>query len=193
MTFKKIMLLASMAMAIVAAMAPAAQAEAPEWLHEGVAIEGEEELHMTGFLSSTTGAGFISGPCGVTLEGTAENVGGVASGQITGGIVQEECEANVQNCTFTPTLKNFPWTITGTTVTGQQGVKISGATFLYHYMGQCPVPTTTIAASGTMTGIVEEGSLSFEGHQDDLFLEAPFPPISFNILGGLCDTTLELG
>jgi hypothetical protein len=196
MTFKKIMLLASMAMAAVAFAAPAAQAEAPQWTHEGVAIEGEEELHIVGELSSQiAGSNFVTGPCEITFVGTASNSGpgGAAHGVITGGTIQHECQTNVEGCTITPTLLNFPWTVTGTTVTGQQGVAIDNATFLNHYIGTCPVPVTTIAASGTATGIVEEGCLSFEGHQDDMALEAPFPPAPANILGGVCDTTLELG
>jgi len=196
MTFKKIMLLASMAMAAVAFAAPAAQADAPEWYHGPNKLVGEEDLHIDAELESTTGSGFISGPCEITFEGTASNVNGMASGTITGGDVlnaNDTCETNVETCDVVATLEGFPWSVTGTTVTGEPGVEISGAQFTNHYEGtNCPVPLPTLTATGTATGIVdEEGCISFEEHQDDMHLS--IAPIAVDILGSACDTTLTLG
>jgi hypothetical protein len=198
MSFKKIMLLASMAMAAVAFAAPAAQAMAPEWYHNGNTLQGEAPLHVTGELASTVigGGGLISGPCEVTFEGVAENVNGMASGTITGGAIQEECETNVAGCTITPTLQAFPWTVTGVTITGTTGVDISGAQFENHYMGAtCPVPVSTIMATGTATGLVDVNDhhcLDFNNHTDDMLTHAPLPTLTVDILGTVCDTTLTL-
>lgn len=198
MTFKKIMLLASMAIAAVAFAAPAAQADAPEWFHGDTPVGGEAEaeaLHVVGELSSRLTVGtLVSGPCEVTFEGEAWNENGMAEGIITGGNIEHTCETSTAGCTITPTLQEFPWTLTGTTVTGEPGVEIVGAQFENHYLGSCPVPVTTIMATGTATGIVDdEGCLSMEGHTDDMVTHAPLPTLTVDIIGGVCDTTLTLG
>jgi len=200
MSFKKIMLLASMAVAAVAFAAPAAQAMAPQWYHGGEApITGTQALHVTGSLSSNVvGSPLISGPCTVTFEGTASNVNGMASGSITGGNISPSCETNTEGCTIVPTLQAFPWTLTGITVTETTGVEITGAQFENHYVsaepGDCPVPVTTIMATGTATGTVEANPkcISFENHVDAMQTHAPLPTLTVNILGTVCDTTLEL-
>jgi len=199
MTFKKIMLLASMAVAAVAFAAPAAQAMAPQWYHGGAnPITGTQALHITGNLSNTVigGGGFITGPCEVTFEGTASNVNGMASGSITGGTISPECETNVEGCTVITTLQAFPWSLTGVTVTDTTGVEISGVQFEYHYIGgaACPVPVSTIMATGTTTTTVEANPkcLSFENHTDAMVTHAPLPTITVDTLGTICDTTLEL-
>lgn len=205
MTFKKIMLLASMAMAAVAFAAPAAQAS-PEWFHNGVRVKGPGQakvLHVTGKLSSEvieTG-GFTSGPCEVTFEGEAWNENNMADGVITGGSIQHICNTNAPGCTITPTLENFPWNITGTTVTDEENaIEITGAQFTNHYIGgaACPVPVSTIMATGTATGIVEpdesgkNSCLDFENHIDHLTTHAPLPTLTVDIEGTVCDTTLTL-
>lgn len=169
---------------------------APVWKHGSTPISSPQELHVEGELSSTVigGGGLVSGPCEVTFVGEAENVNGMAHATITGGTIQEECETNVPGCTIAPTLENFPWTATGTEITEAPGLEIATPTFTNHYSAGCPVPISTIETEGIATGLVEEsGCLSFEGHLDDLFLEAPLPSLTNDILGGICDTTLTLG
>jgi len=209
MSFKKIMLLASMAMAAVAFAAPAAQATAPEWYHGGVKVGGQanaKTLHVTGSLSSeVVGTGFESGPCEVTFSGLAWNENNMADGEITGGSFHTHtCETNVEGCTITPTLQNFPWNITGVTITpgatppakAGSGIEIQGAQFENHYIGgTCPVPVSTIMATGTATAYVDTNSnkcLDFENHIDGMQTHAPLPTLTVDIRGTVCDTTLEL-
>lgn len=194
MTFRKIMLLGAMAMVATAMAAPAAQAEVPQWLHNGTPIEGEEELHLLGELGSTTGGNFVTGPCPVTYEGTASNVNGMASGTITSITIQGQCETSAGGCFASPTVENFPWILTGTTVTEVPGLEISGLKFINHYQGSCPIPVSTVTVAGIATSIVDEnGCLSFEEHQDDLLTHVTLPTIPVDTLGSLCETTLTLG
>jgi len=198
MTFKKIMLLSAMAMVATVMSVPTAQAMAPQWYHgDANPITGTQALHLTGELANTVvGSGFASGPCTVTFEGTASNVNGMASGTITGGTIQHICETNVEGCTVTPTLQNFPWTLTGVTVTDDTGIEINGYQSETHYVGgvACPVPVSTIMATGTATGIVEDNPkcITFENHTDALQTHAPLPTLTVNLKGTICETTLEL-
>jgi len=196
MRLKKMLLLVAMALGAVAVAAPAAQGEAPEWYHGPNKLVGEEDLHVVGEFESTTGSGFFIGPCGVTYEGTASNVNGMASGSITGGDIlnaSNTCPTNIATCSIVPTLEGFPWSLTGTTVTEAPGVEINGVRMTIHYEGtNCPVPLPTLTAAGSTTGIVEEGGcLLLEEHLDDVFLT--IAPVSVDFLGGFCDTTLTLG
>lgn len=192
MKLKKIMLLVAISLAAVAMIAPEAQADAPEWYHGEETIAGEEDLHLVGTLSTSISV-FIAGGCEVTYEGTISNTEGMASGAITGGQIQHICPTSNPSCTITPTLQNFPWTLTGTTVTGEPGVEIVGAQFEIHYLGSCPLPVSTLMMTGTATGLVDEnGCLSLEGHQDDIVSHAPLPTWLFDTRGILCDTTLTL-
>jgi hypothetical protein len=185
---KKILLLASMALALVAFAAPAAQAMAPEWYSEGNTLNEPAEFHIEGELSSVVPAtGLTSGPCEVTFTGTAFNENGMAGGAVEAIEIQEECETNAPNCTVTPTV-NIPeggWKLTGITVTGTTGVEIQGATFTNDYMGSCPLAQAS--AAGTVTGIVTNGgsTISFEGHADDLKLEPPLPGLAVDLEGVL--------
>jgi len=192
MTFQKIMLLAVMAMATAAFAAPAAQADAPEW-HHGEDTIIEEDLHITGYLSSTTNGAFISGPCEVTFEGVAKNENGMAAGTITGGAMQSTCGTSVATCNVTPTPEGFPWNLTGATLTEQPGVEIGHIKMTMHYEGtNCPVPRPTLTATGYATGIVDGGGcLSFEDHQDGMHLA--IAPVVLDLRGTICDTTLTLG
>jgi len=209
MSFKKIMLLASMAMAAVAFAAPAAQATAPEWYHEGTKVGGEAEaktLHVTGKLSSNVvGSPLVSGPCEVTFKGLAWNENNMADGVITeGSFHTHTCETNFEGCTITPTLQKFPWDVTGVTITPGtedegKGLEITPAQFENHYIsdepGDCPVPVSTIMATGTATGYVDAADnkcLDFENHIDAMQTHAPLPTLTVDILGTVCDTTLEL-
>ena len=207
MTFKKIMLVASMAMAAVAFAAPAAQADAPEWwIHTGPeteeTLQGEEGFRITGALSSNVvGSALVSGPCNVTLEGTASNVNGMASGTITSGTTTKTCQTPIPGCHFEPTLDfTIPWSVTGVTVTGEKGIEIGNAKFLEHYNATCQAygipPTVTF--TGTMTALLDEEAptgecITFEEHLDDMFInDNPLAP-RVNILGTVCvDAPLTL-
>jgi len=200
MTLKKIMLVAGMAMAAAAMSAPAAQAHAPQWYHEGNVLGNQgngKALHVQGELASTViGGGMITGPCEVTFEGEAWNENGMADGVITGGEIQEECETSVEGCTVRPTLLNFPWDLTGITVTEQTGLEITTVEFENHYIGGCPVPVTTFVATGTVTGIVDGSDprcIDFENHTDAVQIHVSgLPTLTIDILGTVCDTTLTL-
>jgi len=195
MRFRKTLLLTAMAMVAVASAAPGARADAPEWLHDGQPIAGVEELHIVGSISWTTGGGFVSGPCTITLEGAGANVFGMAAGTITNGEIQKTCNTTVSTCFVKPTL-NFSegnWSLTGTTVTDHEGVEIEGISITKTYEGtNCPVPVPTLTSKGTATGFLDElGCVSLEFHFDDMTLT--LGPIPVDLRGGLCDTTLTLG
>jgi len=171
----------------------------PEWHHNGSVLAGEagpQELHLVGELSSFLSS-FQSGPCEVTFEGEAWNENEMADGVINGGEIQGSCATSAAGCTVSPTLQNFPWTLTGTEVTGElSAIEIVGMQFETHYVGggSCPLPVATIMWTGTATGVAEiEGCISFEEHQDDLLTHAPLPTTSINLQGSLCDTTLYFG
>lgn len=200
--FRKTMLIGVVALAAAVVMAQGAQADAPQWYHEGIKVgEGSgngRALHVTGELAwAIPGASVISGPCEVTFEGEAWNENGMADGVVTGGTIQEECETNIEGCTLTVTLQNFPWDITGMTVTEEPGLGIIGFQTEYHYMNTeaCPFEVSTFMTTGTLTGIAEEDvrCLSYEEHSDDLWTHAPLPTIAIDTVGKVCDTTLELG
>jgi hypothetical protein len=187
MITKKMLLLAVSAMALVAFAAPAAaQANAPEWLTGGVSIAGEDEIHVEGELSSLSSTGLTTGPCNVTLTGTAKNENGMAAGSITGGTVSKPCTTNKAGCEATDVTLNIGagWAITGATVTGVEGVEIIGASFTNHYnsASACGLPVASVTASGTVTGIVTEGGecISLENHKDDM-----------SAFGGLVTVDLE--
>jgi len=197
MTFKKIMLVASMAMAAVAFAAPAAQA-APEWyIHTGPGTEetlqNPANFEITGELSSNViGSALVSGPCHVIFEGTAENVNGMAAGTVEEGFISEHCETNIPGCTFTPTLEVGNWPLTGVTLTGHDGVEINEANFTNHYNATCQaygIPAT-VTATGTATALVDTEAptgecITFEEHLDHLFIGGPLGP-QVDILGTAC-------
>ena len=197
MKTKKMLLLAVSAMALVAFAVPAAaQANAPEWLTEGVAITEPEELHVEGELTSLSSTGLKTGPCNATLVGTAENVNGMAHGTVSGGAVTNPpCLTNKAGCQANSVTLNIPpagWTLTGTTVTGGEGVEVP-VSFTNHYnsAANCGLPVTAVTASGTATGVVVEGCLSFEGHNDEL--SAFGGAVKVDLEGVVCDTHLTLG
>jgi hypothetical protein len=185
MKLRKTMLVVGMALTLAAVAAPGAWGMAPKWYQGGSEMEEEGSLEIAGELSSKVPAtGFTSGPCEVLFEGTSINVVGMAGGRIFGWWVQNECSTNVAGCTVTPTL-NIPlegWKMTGVTVTGTTGIEIQGVTFTNDYMGSCPLAQAS--ASGTVTGIVTSPkTISFEGHADDLKLEAPLPALAVDLEG----------
>jgi hypothetical protein len=197
MTIKKMLLLASMALAAVAFAAPAAAQASPEWLLNGATLNGEEEFHIEGELSSNViGSAVVSGPCEVTFTGTAKNVNGMADGAVEAGTISKTCSvAQIPGCSFEPTLNNLgegnKWPLTGTTVTGVNAVEIQSASFTNHYNATCVAAglPATVTATGTATGIVAGSEcLSFEGHNDDLFMVSPPTGLQININGEVCLT-----
>jgi opacity protein-like surface antigen len=197
MITKKMLLLAVSAMALVAFAVPAAaQAEAPEWLTEGSPITSAEELHLEGEWNSVMSTGLEIGPCAVTFSGAVENANGMAGGRITAGNVAAPCSTNKENCSVTAVTLNIPeggWNLTGTTVTEQEGVEIQNASFTRHFnsAANCGLPVTSVTATGTVTGIVEEGCLSFEGHPDNMSAFGGL--VKVDLQGVVCDTHLTLG
>jgi len=197
MSIKKILLLASMALAVVAFAAPAAQAH-PEWYLNEETVEGEiEEVTLEGSLSSV--AAVTSGPCNVTFEGTVFNENEMAGGVIKKGTIQEHCPvAGIPGCSFTPTLEiGTGWKITGITVTeGLEAIEIQNAAFDNHYNNVCQAVglPATVTAQGTATGLVEQTGpgahrcVTFEGHKDHM--KITFPPVesAVDIEGTVCIT-----
>lgn len=158
-----------------------------EWLYEGSTLNGETNFHIIGGQSWTISF-FVSGPCELTIEGVATNENGMARGVVTGGNLPPKCQTNVEGCTFETTLQGFPWSLTATEITGEPGVEITGVQFENHYIGgTCPIPWKTFQAKGTETFILdEEGCLSNEEHQDDLFAQPPAPSFTVDFQGKLC-------
>jgi len=191
MFIKRILLLTGMALAAVALSVPAMASADPKWYSDETGEfvpEGfHAELHAVGELTFDAPGGIKVGPCEVTVGGLAVNENAMASGTVTNPIVSQECETNAEGCTAKPTLLNAPWDVTGnTTTTGSPGVEFKGITATIHFIGTCPVPLTTISFKGTATALncVPE-CMTFEGHQDDLALEAPFPALPVDITGTL--------
>jgi len=199
MTFKKIMLVASMALAAVAFAAPAAQAEAPEWWDMSFGteetLESERTVRLTAELSSiVVGSALVSGPCHINFEGTAANFAGMATRPLEAAAIQEHCNTSIPGCTFTSTLNiGAGWPLTGLTVTGEEAVEINEASFTNHYNATCQaygVPAT-LAFSGTMTALLDEKAptgecITFEEHLDDMFINGnPLAP-RVDILGTAC-------
>jgi len=201
---KKMMLLAGMALAAIAFAAPAAQAEPVEWyLHTGPGeeetLEGTEEIHAEGALTShakiTPTFTFTTGPCNVTLEGTAENVEGMASGAITGGSISGfPCKTNLPGCTVKgASVSNFNWPLTATT-NGSDTVDIENVTFTNVYNGCAAfgIPAES-SAKGTVTGEATtepnengESCINLNSHVDDMVGEGSNAPV--DITGEICIT-----
>jgi hypothetical protein len=199
MIVKKMLLLAGSAMALVAFAVPAAaHASTPEWLTEGAPIAGEDEIHVEGEFSWLSYSGFTVGPCEVTLEGAAKNENAMAAGSITGGSVVNSCLTNKAGCEAKEVTLNFgaDWAITGATVTGVEGVEITGVRYITHFnsAASCGLPIATFLVTGTVTGTVTEGGecISLENHSDDLSALAGLFPVDLE--GFLCSTNgLTLG
>ena len=137
--FKKIALLAVMALSVIAFAAPVAQAE---WLHEGKSLEKSTELTLTGKAKFVAPGGFGSFECHVTAKITA-NPGDTAT--VTSFVpVTSSCVGAgflFTNCKLKEHTTTVPWEATA--VTGATPyVAIKNVTIHNVYEG-CSSGTTT--------------------------------------------------
>lgn len=160
MKIRKILLLASMALAAVALAAPAAQAN-DTWTTDGEPIPGEGNpttVEVNGELSSTV-LGVTTGPAVVHGHGDIWNGENMGEGKITKFTITGSLSVSPlpHPCTATGTA-NVPWSVTATT-----GVVDINAHFTNHYNATCQafgLPATA-TAHGTATGTVEGNCLNF--------------------------------
>jgi hypothetical protein len=163
MTMKKMLLLASMALAAIAFAAPAAAQANLQWYTESPeeVLEGEAEFSATGSITNEwLGGAFTTGPAAVDFSGNLYNEEGKGHGTITSGTITT---ANIPTnlgptCVATSgTIGSVDWTIT--TSTTDPEITIDNATFLNHYSPGCAafgVPST-VSAQGDVTGTVKNG------------------------------------
>src|SRR5689334_4324020 len=164
MTIKKILMLASMALAVVAF---AAQAN-DTWTTDGEPIPGPLDpttVVVHGELSSKVG-NFTTGPAVVHGHGDIWNGEEMGEGQISNFTITGELAVGPglpSSCKATGTANNLPWSVTATT-----GVVDISAHFTNHYNAVCqslgfPASAT---AHGTATGTVEGNCLKFNNSGD---------------------------
>ncbi|HEX3240944.1 MAG TPA: hypothetical protein VHR18_12535 [Solirubrobacterales bacterium] len=179
---KKLTLLAMAVGALVALAVPAAASANLMWDKAG-------EIHIEGELSTqNAGPTLINGPCPVTFEGSAANIGGVAGGQIESG-EGGPCGTNFGFCEIEKVeLGALPWELTTST---PDFVTIHGATFTNYYSAGCAAISlpAKVSATGTVTGTVhledEEQCITFT-NAEGLTLEANNAPLTLN--GEVCIT-----
>ena len=168
MTLKKMLLLASMAFAAVAFMAPA-MAQADEWYtdhptEETIPLGIEKEVEFTGELNSTSG-GLRSGPCEVHVVVDVWNEE-FAGGKVTGTgevtlyeiTTEPHCETNLPGCGIEKTTSNteVPWHFN---VGPGTAIDIEGANVRYVYTEACQAfgLPKEVEAKGTLTGQAVNG------------------------------------
>jgi hypothetical protein len=164
MTMKKMLLLASMALAAIAFAAPAAAQANLQWYVESPeeVLEGEAEFSATGVITNEAlGGVFSTGPAAVDFSGVLYNEEGKGHGTITQGtITGTNIPTNLgPTCVVTAATiaSGIDWTIT--TSTTDPEITIDNATFLNHYSSGCAafgVPST-VSAQGDVTGTVKNG------------------------------------
>jgi hypothetical protein len=149
---KKMMLLASMALAAVAFAVPAS-ASAHEWTHEGAGFAGNLEVGLNGF-AAFGGPGENFG-CATHADATLE--GGTTTGEITAfNINTAACaaEGNFVGCELeSATAEGLPWTIH---ITAETKITITNAVIHNHFKpGTCfattiqlTFPDVTVTALG---------------------------------------------
>jgi hypothetical protein len=173
--FKKTMLLASMALAVVAFAAPAMAQAYDEWYthvgEEEVTIGNTTEtgdlVEFTGSLSSKTTTNVINGPCVVHAQVLLWNEivapeDATATGEVTGFQITGPCDVTVPGSGTLPTAfcsvsatasvnTENPWHVN---VGPNTEISIEGANFTNHYTAGCQsigFPAEA-EASGTATG-----------------------------------------
>jgi len=192
MKMRKMLLLVAMAAVATAfGAAPAAQATAPEWyVHnekgEDVKLKEPFVFDVTGEVAAI-GAGFVSGPCEITLVGEVENGLGMALGEITVGEVQSNCPTGKLGCTVTPTIHasaEGPWDLTGATVEGKPGLEIIGVLITNHYTGAtCGIPSTNVVSGTALAQLNGSACLSFQNVKDKLLTDNM---IATDLTGEVC-------
>jgi len=149
--FKKMLLLASMALAASAVAIPAV-ASAEEWGHEGNPIEAPVTIHLTGNIKfEQTGPGSPSMSCPVTANikltpgttGHVTNFGVTNTAGCTGGGALAGCQ--VESVTSTASEAS-PWsaTLSG----GAVGINGFDVTNVYKKAETCPVAGSTVIDGG---------------------------------------------
>lgn len=123
MSIKRMLMLASMALAALAFAAPA---------QANLTWDGEE-IHGTGELTSVNEAGFFTGPAPVTFSGSVEDEG--TTGLITSFEVNNEeggIPTAIPGCTARATADQLPWV---THLETPDTLVITDMTFTKHYTG----------------------------------------------------------
>jgi hypothetical protein len=184
MTIKKLLLLASMALAVLAFAAPAAQAES--WYSDPGEVElGNEEeatpVTAAGELSLTAN-GFTTGPGVVHWSGSFWNDGsGHAKGVISSLQVTGELRIIplVSSCTATMTAENLPWVIT---TTPSKVVDLKHAQFTMHYNHVCQTLgfPATVTATGTATSVLNEAEEIEFNNAGDMTAAGGLVPVTLN-------------
>lgn len=172
MTIKKMLLLASMALAVVAFAAPAAAQANANWITGGNPIGDEDDpttVSVHGELASKVG-NFTTGPAVVHGHGLLWNsaASGMGEGEITSFTITGELPVQGQpdpRCQATGTTAELPWPVTATTPTeaGKPYEVDIDAHFTNDYNSFCQAlgfPATATAA-GTAVGTVSGNCLNF--------------------------------
>lgn len=146
--FKKMMLLASMALAAVAFAVPAS-ASAFEWTDEGAPVEGEAPTTASGFLSFGNPApGQNKFGCVVDVGITAEEAGAgkLTEFSPTTSTCKGEGPAFAKCSLKEDSITGLPATVT---ITGTNTLTINGTLVLHNvYSGpECPVEKSTLTVS----------------------------------------------
>ncbi|HEX5763707.1 MAG TPA: hypothetical protein VFY04_11385 [Solirubrobacterales bacterium] len=148
MSIKKMLLLASMALAAIAAAAPAAQAQG-EWTHEGEPITESKEVTFAGTVQFTV-VGSSTGVHCKNSHAVAHFLPG-GKGEVT-TFEGKECRGTgfLVGCTTVhPKSEGLPWPITANT--NQTGT-ISEVNIVNTMTGSfCPVSSTTLTGNVIVT------------------------------------------
>jgi hypothetical protein len=191
MTLKKMLLLASAVMALVAFAAPAA-ASADQWHTDpgNVLIGGATEpdhATLTGNLTFTQGP-ISFGACATTATADLWNEGGVATGETISVAITPGpgCVVKVGGTTIC-NIEEF--TVgTGHINTSGTAIEIEKAFFIYELSGGCPLAELA-GASGTLTGTWEEGGHCLVFNNSGGLKN---PNGEFKVDGTLCNSSLTL-
>jgi hypothetical protein len=174
--FKKMMLLAVSAAALVAFAVPAAAQANLTWSEAGT-IEGSGEL------TSTSQTGLVTGPAPVSF--TAEVEG--SAGEVTSFVINEGkggIPTNVPGCTAQGTTAALNW---GASLATPDTMTIEDVTFVNHYTGaSCAVagvpPSVPVAGDVTLT-VTSGNSADANPFNDNGVLKVEGTQIGVDITG----------